>query len=448
MEIQRTTATATNIIVPLIDTSARPSYRASPTLASGDVKIIRHTGGAWTYNNIASLPAFLPVATKQVAIALTATEMTSDDLAYPIIIQFVDQTSPKEWDDQEIIIWTKPLQADITYINGSSVSGNNATLSLKQLNIVNSSGPAIAATGGESSAGAIFQGGSGGGHGIIAIGGDNGIGTVAGCSIYLPGSTTAEAGQTEGEGCGMFIGGQSQMSPALLVKGYGNCGGAAFFRACANGHAILATGSGYGAGFNARGGTHAAGISAIGGSIDGDGIYVSKTSGYCLNFDTTANDLHSGTISAIKAKTDQTTFTNAGIINSNVVDWKGSTAPAMTGDAYAVVNNETYGNSALKTSIDTVYVTEGDILSALATAQDDLIAIISKLPSSGTVSSMSLSDLIDGVALRDLFQLTLAMVNGRFLKDYPNTGDVTFFKRDNTTVLTTVNVTDTERTRL
>lgn len=37
----------------------------------------------------------------------------------------------------------------------------------------------------------------------------------------------------------------------------------------------------------------------------------------------------------IKTKTDSLTFTVAGMVDSNVVDWKGSTAPAMTGDAYA-----------------------------------------------------------------------------------------------------------------
>lgn len=38
---------------------------------------------------------------------------------------------------------------------------------------------------------------------------------------------------------------------------------------------------------------------------------------------------------AIKAKTDSLTFTVAGMVDSNVVDWKGATAPAMTGDAFA-----------------------------------------------------------------------------------------------------------------
>lgn len=38
---------------------------------------------------------------------------------------------------------------------------------------------------------------------------------------------------------------------------------------------------------------------------------------------------------AVKAKTDQLTFTVANQVDSNVTNWKGSTAPAMTGDAFA-----------------------------------------------------------------------------------------------------------------
>lgn len=40
-------------------------------------------------------------------------------------------------------------------------------------------------------------------------------------------------------------------------------------------------------------------------------------------------------VAAIKAKTDQLTFTVTNQIDSNVLDWKSATAPAMTGDAYA-----------------------------------------------------------------------------------------------------------------
>lgn len=38
---------------------------------------------------------------------------------------------------------------------------------------------------------------------------------------------------------------------------------------------------------------------------------------------------------AVKTKTDSLTFTVAGQVDSNVLDWKSATAPAMTGDAFA-----------------------------------------------------------------------------------------------------------------
>lgn len=40
-------------------------------------------------------------------------------------------------------------------------------------------------------------------------------------------------------------------------------------------------------------------------------------------------------VAAIKAKTDNLTFTVANQVDVNVVDWKGAAAPAMTGDAFA-----------------------------------------------------------------------------------------------------------------
>jgi hypothetical protein len=55
---------------------------------------------------------------------------------------------------------------------------------------------------------------------------------------------------------------------------------------------------------------------------------------------------------------------------------------------------------------------------------------------------------VDGVVLSTWAELMQAMVNGRFKKDTPTTGQITIYKRDNTTPLTIVNVTDTERTRI
>ena len=61
-----------------------------------------------------------------------------------------------------------------------------------------------------------------------------------------------------------------------------------------------------------------------------------------------------------------------------------------------------------------------------------------------------LTTLIDGVTVEHIHELLMAMVNGRFLKDTPTGDDITFYKRDNTTVLTVVHINDStgERTRL
>lgn len=123
MEIIRQTAVASFVVVPLIDAANRPSYKASPTLAAGDVVVIRHTGGVWNVSNIGTLPAVVDAgATKQILVTLTATELTSDNLDYPIIVQFVDQTATKEWDDQEIIVWTKALPANATQLAGQTIT--------------------------------------------------------------------------------------------------------------------------------------------------------------------------------------------------------------------------------------------------------------------------------------------------------------------------------------
>lgn len=65
-------------------------------------------------------------------------------------------------------------------------------------------------------------------------------------------------------------------------------------------------------------------------------------------------------IDAIKAKTDSLSFTGS-LIQADVVDWKGSAAPANTGDAYAIVSNGTYGNSNLKALIDAIDALIDDI---------------------------------------------------------------------------------------
>lgn len=91
--------------VALQDLATPGSYKANPTLASGDVKIDKDGAGL---NNIdaggTGVPSVSPAASIWVALALTATEMNADVVS----IQFIDQTNPKEWADLAICIQTTP----------------------------------------------------------------------------------------------------------------------------------------------------------------------------------------------------------------------------------------------------------------------------------------------------------------------------------------------------
>jgi len=58
--------------------------------------------------------------------------------------------------------------------------------------------------------------------------------------------------------------------------------------------------------------------------------------------------------------------------------------------------------------------------------------------------------IIDGVTVESINEFLMAMANGRFLKDTPSSGDITFYKRDNVTPLFVVHVDEDsgERTRI
>lgn len=85
--------------VPLADMNAAGSYKASPTIASGDFKVSKD-GGALA--NLNTLPSVSPAASIWVMVTLSATEMTADNVS----VQAIDQTSPKEWADFAVNIVT------------------------------------------------------------------------------------------------------------------------------------------------------------------------------------------------------------------------------------------------------------------------------------------------------------------------------------------------------
>jgi len=124
MEITREQNVSSFCVVPLIDSANRPDYKSSPTLAAGDVKVIRHTAGSWNVANIGTLPSVIAGATTQVLVTLTATELNPDDNKYPIIIQFIDADGA-EWDDQTILIWARPVVSNVTEIDSDDQSATD-----------------------------------------------------------------------------------------------------------------------------------------------------------------------------------------------------------------------------------------------------------------------------------------------------------------------------------
>jgi hypothetical protein len=280
MEITRTSAVASYVAVPLISAASRPSYQDNPTLAAGDVKVVRHTGGAWNVANIGTLPSAIAGATRQVLVTLTATELTSDNLDYPIIIQFVDQTATKEWDDQEIVIWTKPAAVNLTQIDGLATSGNNATLNLKQLNIVNSTGDAIVAGSSGSNGRGIYAYGNGTGNGVHFLGGAT---SGSGMGVYGQGTGAGlwAIGGAGATGDGIACTSQSTNGRGFSCFGTGT--GAGFY-CFGGGPGLLATGQGGNHGIKAKGGSAGSGFWAEGGASSGDGIStVAPAVGHGLN---------------------------------------------------------------------------------------------------------------------------------------------------------------------
>jgi len=125
MGIMREQNVASYFVIPLIAAATRPDYQVNPTLVAGDVKVIRHTGGSWNISNIGTLPSAITGATTQLLVTLTATELNPDDNKYPVIVQFIDQSTTKEWDDQTVVIWTRPNISNVKEIGGDAQSATD-----------------------------------------------------------------------------------------------------------------------------------------------------------------------------------------------------------------------------------------------------------------------------------------------------------------------------------
>jgi hypothetical protein len=87
--------------IALRDNANPGSFKANPTIASGDFKV-SIDGGALA--NLSTLPSVAPASSIWVKITLSTSETNGDNIA----VQCIDQTSPKEWADEAFSILTVP----------------------------------------------------------------------------------------------------------------------------------------------------------------------------------------------------------------------------------------------------------------------------------------------------------------------------------------------------
>lgn len=253
------------LYVGLEDQSNKGLFKASPTLAAGDFKVSIDGG---TLNNLATLPTNTPSSSKMVKISLSADEMNGDNITV-----VCSDASGAEWFDLVINLQTTANQVDdlatatalnavddyvdtevaaikaktdylpsiaagaagglpvldanlasaanVTHLAGESLSGNNATLSLKKLHIANSDigGKAVEITANNSSGRAIYLSAwraldaIGGGGGAVAFDGlvslDNGV-EIAG-QVKITADVSSEGAlhldNIDPDGYGLYAGG-------------------------------------------------------------------------------------------------------------------------------------------------------------------------------------------------------------------------------------------------
>jgi len=147
--------------------------------------------------------------------------------------------------------------ADIRRINGGRTDGNNATLSLASLSVINSGGTSV-----------VFRSSGGSGTGLLVEGNGSSPGFEAKGGVTGHGMSSI-GGATSGHGFRTF--GQGTASKGLDAEG-DIAGISGLANNATSGRGFQANGSGSGAGFRTTGGATGSGLDAQGGPDAGSGI--------------------------------------------------------------------------------------------------------------------------------------------------------------------------------
>lgn len=216
-----------------------------------------------------------------------------------------------------------PLPANVTQIDGQATSGNNATLNLKQLNIVNNAGSALVASATGGNGHGIAASGNGSGEGVSATGGATGHGiegiggATSGNGLRAAGTADSHGIAAVGAGTGNGLNASSTGGIGINAVGGGSSSGVECRGGVTSGIGFLAaSGGGDASGFFAEGtgsepglGAYAIddghGILASAGPTGGNGLHLATTAGVRLSSaDITGTVTTDGGNSATSFETD------------------------------------------------------------------------------------------------------------------------------------------------
>lgn len=303
---------------------------------------------------------FTAAGAKQVNLQFRIHARIPDDLAYPTV------------SGRSLNVGTTGV-ADANLVQVDGVANVAATLNLKQINVVNSTGSAM-----------ILTSTGGDGHGAIVTGNGTGDGLmlIAGATGH---GLDARGGTTTGHGAN-FVATTSGMGANLLAVGTGNHGllitGAtdgSGLRAVANGTAPGIVGIGAGAlGHGILGTAGATGTSGIRGAGSGTGPGISGVGG--------------STAGAAGASFTGGAGGAAGLLVTGTLGSPGlSTVGGATGPGILVTGGATSGNGI------SITTTSGDGVSILPTAGHGIIVTANGTSKHGIVSTGGTAGTSDGV---------------------------------------------------
>ena len=238
MAIPLKQATASQVVIlgPFMDASDGKTPKTGLTIAAADLKIWKHGATALVAKNSGGATE---LANGLYYCTLDATDTSA--MGGLVVICTVTGIVPKALDCECYPCAVGGV--NLNAIDGLATNGNNATLNLKQLNIVNSAGDAVVASSTGSNGRGIIASGNGSGAGLAATGGATGAGMLA------------NGGGTSGDGFNAAANG-------------------------GNGRGIIGTGNGNAAGLKGAGGATGNGIEGSGGATSGAGLRaIGTTSG-------------------------------------------------------------------------------------------------------------------------------------------------------------------------